>query len=64
MSEITVSDLIEGLRGFPGHHTVYFGGLDFYRLKNLGGDYVHVEFNQVVYKDEKGCVHVDNLDKE
>ena len=38
---------------------VYFGGLDFYRVKDRGGC-VQIEFNQTVNKDENSLVQISN----
>lgn len=47
---ITVKQLIDDLKNYDQDLEVDFGGLDFLRLKDRGG-FVHVEFNQSVYKD-------------
>ena len=57
--EITVKDLREQLLNYDGDLPLDFGGLEFYRLKNKGG-FVHVEFNQTVYKNDEGKVIVEN----
>jgi len=56
---ITVKELKEQLNNFDDNLEVYFGGLDFYRLKNRDA-YLQVEFNQTVYKDKDGKVVVEN----
>ncbi len=56
---ITVGELIEQLLLEDKELTVYFGGLDFYRLKDRGG-VLQIEFNQTVYKDENGKVIIEN----
>jgi hypothetical protein len=38
--------------------------LDFYRLKQRGPALVQVEFNQAVWKDSNGVVHVDSVGEE
>jgi len=48
--KITVKHLIELLKVEDPDSELYFGGLDFYRLKDRGG-VVQVEFSQTVYKD-------------
>jgi hypothetical protein len=50
------------LSAFGDEMTVSFSGLDFYRLKQRAPDVVQIEFNQSVYKDEQGLVHVDNIE--
>lgn len=59
---ITVRELIEQLEKENQDLEVYFGGLDFYRLKDRGGD-LQIEFNQSVYsvyKDDDGSIVVKN----
>lgn len=57
--EITVKDLIELLTLEDQKSPVYFGGLDFYRIKDRGGC-VQIEFNQTVFKDEYSLVQIQN----
>ncbi len=57
--KITVKELIEQLKKEDPDLEVYFGGLDFYRLKNREGC-LQIEFNQTVYKDDDGSVVVKN----
>lgn len=45
--EITVKDLIDQLALSDPDLPVFFGGLDFYRVKDRGGC-VRIEFNQSV----------------
>ena len=59
--EITVGEMLDQLKVFPKDTTLYFGGLDFYRLKSRGDDLVQVEFDQPVYRDDTGRVIVDNI---
>ena len=59
---ITVRELIEMLQVEDPDLDVYFGGLDFYRLKDRGGC-LQVEFSQSVYPDEEGYVVVENHSK-
>lgn len=59
---LTVGELKKELEGYPDHYELYFGGLDFYRLKQRGPKLVQVEFNQTVYKDKNGKVVIENLD--
>lgn len=58
---ITVKELREQLKAYPDDSELYFGGLDFYRLKDREA-HVQVEFNQSVYKNEQGKVVVENHD--
>ncbi|MUU79813.1 hypothetical protein [Winogradskyella endarachnes] len=57
--KITVKDLIERLQKEDETLSVYFGGLDFYRVRQVG-EHVHIEFNQTVYQDDSGLVVVEN----
>ena len=57
--EITVEKLIELLKLEDKNKTLYFGGLDFLRLKDRG-DLIQVEFNQTVSQDNDGNVQVQN----
>lgn len=57
--KITVKELIERLKVEDQDLEVYFGGLEFYRLKDCGG-VLQVEFNQSVYPDEQGFVIVED----
>jgi hypothetical protein len=59
-NSITVEDLIKHLNGYPLHFKIYFGGLDFYRLKQRGENFIQMEFNQPVYLDAQGNVVVEN----
>ncbi len=59
---ITVKELIERLKIENPTSEVYFGGLDFYRVKRRGPDLVQIEFNQTVYDDKDGNVYVINHD--
>lgn len=56
---ITVKELIEMLQKEEPTREVYFGGLEFYRLKDRGA-VVQFEFNQTVYKGDDGRVIVEN----
>jgi len=60
--EITVGELIEQLKGKPKDAVLYFGGLDFFRLKdrNQDGSMVQMEFEQTVYRDSKGNLVVQD----
>ncbi len=57
---ITVGDLVEQLSIFDSKAELDFSGLDFYRLKLRGEGLVQIEFNQSVYRNEKGYVVVEN----
>ncbi len=57
--EITVAEFIELLKSENQDLPLYFGGLDFYRLKDRGAC-LQVEFNQTVSIDSKGVVTVLN----
>ena len=58
---MTVKDLIRMLQVEDPDKELYFGGLQFFRLKNRG-DEVQVEFNQTVYvKDRKVVVENHEL---
>lgn len=61
MSKISVRDLITMLANCPQEAEVYFGGLDFSRVKRRSENCIQIEFEQQVYKDEHGDVHIDNL---
>jgi hypothetical protein len=55
--KITVAELIESLKVYPGGAQVIFGGhpgLDFYRVDKRGEDLVQIEFNQTVGQDSDG----------
>jgi hypothetical protein len=60
--EITVGMFRKLLSGFDEDCVLYFGGLDFYRLKLRGDKLLQVEFDQTVYRDNKGLVVVENHD--
>lgn len=61
---ITVRMLKEHLNSYKDDAELYFGGLEFYRLKNRSSDglLVQVEFSQQVYRDKDGNVVIENLD--
>jgi hypothetical protein len=56
---ITVKELIERLQKEDENLPVYFGGLDFYRSRQVG-EHIHIEFNQSVYLNHEGLVVVEN----
>ncbi len=58
---ITVGDLARQLRSYPQDAELYFGGLQFYRLKQRGGKLVQLEFNQLVGRDEKGRLFAEDV---
>ncbi len=58
-SEITVKTLISELSTYDGEMKISFSGLDFYRLKDRG-EYLQIEFNQTVFKNENGEVVIQN----
>ena len=58
-SRITIAALIKMLNAYPDKSELYFGGLEFYRLKDRGA-YVQVEFSQSVYQDDQGLVIIEN----
>ena len=57
--KITVKELIQLLEKEDQDLEVFFGGLDFYRLKDRGA-YLQIEFNQSVYLDDNDLVVVEN----
>lgn len=57
--KITVKDFIDDLKNYDPDLEMNFGGLDFYRLKEVGNS-CFIEFNQSVYKDDNGDVIVIN----
>lgn len=42
--------LLDELQELPRETRVYFGGLDFYRVKHQGPGIVQIEFNQSVFR--------------
>lgn len=58
---ITVGELKERLTAFSDDCLISFGhdDLAFYRLKMRGENLVQVEFDQVVRRDEKGVLRID-----
>lgn len=57
--EITVKDLVEKLQKEDQNLPIFFGGLDFYRTRQVG-EHLHIEFSQTVYKGEDGNIIIDN----
>jgi hypothetical protein len=56
---ITVKEMRDQLKLYDDNMELFFGGLDFYRLKDRGGC-VQVEFAQTVYLNDQGLVVVEN----
>ncbi len=48
------------LEAYKDDKELFFGGLEFYRLKDRGDDIVQVEFRQTVYLNDQGKVVVEN----
>ncbi|NSM24099.1 hypothetical protein HT094_06920 [Shewanella sp. ZOR0012] len=48
---LTIGELKEMIRLYDDDTEIYFGGLDFYRLKMRGDKLVQVEFNQTSIKN-------------
>ena len=57
--KITVKELIELLKAENQDLEIYFGGLEFNRLKDRRTE-LQFQFNQLVFQDEKGDVVVQN----
>lgn len=60
-NSITVGELIEQLKIYPAELKVWFGGLEFYRLRGAGEKTVQVEFVQNVYLNKRRKIVVDEL---
>lgn len=58
-TEISVGEFIDMLKKENQDLPLYFGGLDFYRLKDRGA-HVQVEFNQTVSESKEGIVKIEN----
>lgn len=56
---ITVKELRDQLKNYDDNLELFFGGLDFYRLKDRNGC-LQVEFSQTVYLNDQGLVIVEN----
>jgi len=52
---ITIGELKKHLSAYSDDDKLYFGGLEFYRLKDRGS-YIQVEFSETVGTDENGEV--------
>lgn len=52
--------LLDQLKGLPRDTQVYFGGLDFHRVKQQGPGLVQIEFNQPVYRTREGLLVVED----
>ncbi|ALE88788.1 hypothetical protein BOH73_10705 [Pseudomonas versuta] len=50
--------LLDQLEGLPRDTQVYFGGLDFYRVKRQGPNQVQIEFNQSVHRTNEDVLVV------
>lgn len=57
---IDLGTLLRQLEGLPLDTRVYFGGLDFYRVKRRGSNLVQIEFNQSVYRTDKDLLVVED----
>ncbi len=57
---VELAELIRQLKSYPPDTRVSFGGLDFYRVKKRGDKLIQVEFNQSVYRTEKGVLVVED----
>lgn len=57
---MNIGELKEQLADLEDDTEVYFGGLDFYRLKHRGDKLVHFEFNQTIYEDQNGQIFLEN----
>ncbi|MBC2658475.1 hypothetical protein H7A76_23815 [Pseudomonas sp. MSSRFD41] len=57
---IDLGTLLDQLEGLPRETQVYFGGLDFYRVKRRGPDSVQIEFNQSVYRTSEDLLVVED----
>jgi hypothetical protein len=58
-NRITVGDLVKQLSVFDQSKELFFGGLEFYRLKDRG-EHVQVEFSETVYRDNTGKIVIEN----
>ena len=52
--------LLDQLEGLPRDTKIYFGGLDFYRVKTRGPGHVQIEFNQSVYRTSEDLLVVED----
>ncbi|CAH0190236.1 hypothetical protein SRABI106_01298 [Rahnella aquatilis] len=57
---IDLGTLLRQLEGLPLDTRIYFGGLDFYRVKPRGSNLVQIEFNQSVYRTDKDLLVVED----
>ena len=57
---IDLGTLLDQLGGLPRDTQVYFGGLDFYRVKQQGPNQVQIEFNQSVYRTREDLLVVED----
>lgn len=58
---MTVAQLKKRLETWPDHYEITFGGgvLDFFDLIQRDENKVDVEFNQLIFSDKKGQIHVE-----
>jgi len=63
---MTIGELQDQLAKFPRDYEIFFSsgepGLTFFRLKQRGDKLVQMDFDEKVWKDEKGKWHVDDPD--
>ncbi len=57
---IDLGTLLEQLKNLPLDTRVYFGGLDFYRVKKQGPNQIQIEFNQSVYRTDEDLLVVED----
>lgn len=57
---IDLGTLLEQLQQFPPETRVYFGGLDYYRVKKQNPSLIHIEFNQSVYRTAADLLVVED----
>lgn len=57
---IDLGTLLAQLEGLPLDTRVYFGGLDFYRVKAQSPTMIQIEFNQSVYRTDANLLVVED----
>ncbi|CFQ69880.1 Uncharacterised protein [Yersinia enterocolitica] len=57
---IDLGTLLERFKGYPPETRVYFGGLDYYRVKEQAPNLLQIEFNQSVYRTDKDLLVVED----
>lgn len=57
---ITVGELRQALALYSDDTELFFGGLEFYRVKSRGDKLAQIEFNQLVCLDSDGRVVVED----